>query len=87
MASEGTARAPRKTINPEFQVHRLNATGLARADEIAAAFDEILERCKEWLSDSRDGRELELVRVNLEQACQYTKKGMAKQHVNQQIPA
>lgn len=76
-----TAKAARKTINPEFQVHRLNPTGLTKADDIAHGFDELLEQVRTWLPD---GRELSLVRTHLEQACFFAKKGMAKQTINQQ---
>lgn len=79
--SEATARAARKTINPEFQVHRLNPAGLTKAEEVAIAFDELLEQVKNWIPESR---ELSLVKTHMEQACFYVKKGLAKQAANQQ---
>lgn len=81
--SAGTARATtgRQSINPEFQVHRLNKGGLAKAEEITAWFDELLENLKPYVPDSR---ELALVRTKLEEACFYARKGVAKQIANQE---
>lgn len=78
--SEATARAARKTINPEFQVHRLNPAGLNKAEVVADLFDSLLEGVK---GEVPEGRELSLVKTHLEQACFHAKKGIAKQKENQ----
>lgn len=80
--SGGSAASPaRQTVNPEFQVHRLNEQGLRRADNIAIAFDNLLNEIKR--STPEDGWEMSQVRTHLEQACFYAKKGIAKQPENQ----
>lgn len=74
-----TSRA-KQTVNPEFQVHRLNEGGLKKAEDIAIGFDNLLNELKNHLPD---GRELSLVKTHLEQACFFAKKAIAKQPANQ----
>lgn len=82
MSNEATAaRTARRITNPEFQVHKLNEVGQRKAEELAHAFDELLEQVKQWCPD---GREMSLVKTHLEQACVYAKKAIAKQQINQQ---
>lgn len=79
--SGGSAASPaRQTVNPEFQVHRLNEQGLKKADNIAVSFDNLLNELK---GNIPAGRELSLVQTHLEQACFYAKKAIAKQPENQ----
>ena len=66
--------------NPQFQVHLLNDEGIAKANELATAFDDLLEGVK---SITPEGRELALVKTHLEIASFYAKKGMASDPKNQ----
>jgi hypothetical protein len=62
-------------VHKEFQVHMLSEEGKAKAREIASAFDECLTKLEGLVPP---GRELDLVRTKLEEACFFAKKGMAE---------
>jgi hypothetical protein len=80
--SEAAAKAAKKTVNPEFQIHKpLNQEGQNRAHEVATAFDELFELCKQTLPD---GPELTQTRMNLTNAYQHVQRGIARQVANQQ---
>jgi hypothetical protein len=68
------------TINPEFEVHVLNADGVRKAKQIAADFNAMLNILQGMLPS---GRELSIVKTKLEEACFFAKKGIAKQVQNQ----
>lgn len=70
-------------MDPLFEVHRLNAHGLNKADRIAAAFDSCL---RELVDMCPPGRELALVKTKLEEAAFFAKKSMAAQLENQETP-
>lgn len=61
-------------MNKEFQVHLLNEQGKAKAQSIAEAFDECLNKISALCPPSR---ELSLARTKLEEACFFAKKAMA----------
>lgn len=67
-------------MNKEFKVHRLNASGIAKAQDIAQIFDEALNEIKPFC----EGRELAIVSTKLEEACFFAKKGMASLAINQE---
>lgn len=69
-------------MRPEFQVHRLNEAGMAKAQDIAQGFDALLAKCGELAGG--ESREFSLVKTLLEQACFYAKKAMAMRTENQQ---
>ncbi len=76
-------------IRDEFKVHKLNAAGLDRANELAAGFSELLNNVEGICTPKGDprgpgGRELALVRTHLEQASYYAKRAMALQPENQE---
>ena len=62
-------------MNKEFQVHVLNEAGKAKANAIAAAFDELLDKLLKINPDPT--REMSLVRTKLEEASFFAKKAMA----------
>jgi hypothetical protein len=74
-----------------FQVHRLNETGLAKAQSIAEQFDALLTALEtDCLPAAADPsaprqmtREFALVKTHLESACFYAKKSIANQIENQ----
>lgn len=66
--------------DPLFRVHRLNEDGLKKADEIAAAFNDCLNRLRGMCSE---GREFALVKTKLEEAAFFAKKSMANVAENQ----
>lgn len=68
--------------HPLFQVHKLNEVGFRKAEQIAAAFDALLQAL-DHLCPS-DGREASLVKTKLEEAAFFAKKAMAKAPENQQ---
>ena len=68
--------------DPLFQVHRLNEEGLKKAAEIAVVFDTCLNSI---VSMCPPGRELAIVKNNLEQACFFAKKAMANDPNNQAV--
>ncbi len=67
-------------MNPEFTTHMLNATGRAKAEAIAEAFDNLLNTIN---TICPDGREFSLCKTKLEEASFYAKKSMAKDKSNQ----
>jgi hypothetical protein len=77
-------------MNKEFEVHMLNPTGVAKANEIAQAFDQLLEKVITLSSQTAPGpqvvvksRELSIVRMKLEEASFFAKKAMASLPENQ----
>ena len=52
-------------MNKEFKVHRLNASGITKAQEIAQIFDSTLDAIKGYCN----GREFAIVTTKLEEAC------------------
>ncbi len=70
-------------MNPLFQVHKLNETGIQKARGFAEAFEMLL---KEVEPLCYPGRELALVKTHLELACFYTKKAMAIDPTNHEAP-
>lgn len=68
-------------LNKAFEVHLLNAAGMARAHRIAKAFDTLLTELQEVCPA---GRELAIVTTKLEEACFFAKKAMANTVENQQ---
>ena len=62
-------------MNKEFQVHALNETGKGKANAIAAAFDELLDKILKI--NPEPTREMSLVRTKLEEASFFAKKAMA----------
>jgi hypothetical protein len=66
-------------IDPLFQVHRLNPSGMKKAVQLAEAFNQLLTNL-----ELPPGRESALVRTHLELASFYSKKAMASQPENQE---
>lgn len=66
-------------MNKEFTVHLLNDEGKTKANAIAQAFDDCLEKL---ILVVPAGRELAIVRTKLEEASFFAKKGMATLPVN-----
>jgi len=65
-------------MNPEFEVHILNESGIAQVSIIADIFNETLNDLYNLLSDA-DSREFCIVKTKLEEACFFAKKAMAKE--------
>jgi hypothetical protein len=76
-------------VNREFEVHMLNPTGVAKAKEVAEAFDQLLEKVFTLTSQTvapqtvTKSRELAIVRTKLEEACFFAKKALASLPENQ----
>lgn len=78
--------------NKEFEVHILNAQGIAKAKALAARFDELLDDLTgantvggfTALASRFPSREMSLVRTHLELASFYAKKAMANDKENQE---
>lgn len=70
-------------MNALFSVHTLNLDSKQRAQEIACAFDDLLEYLERNCPESR---ELSIVKTKLEEACFYAKKAMANDLDNQEKP-
>lgn len=68
-------------MNNLFQVHILNDVGIEKAKKIAICFDDLLVDLEQTCGV--DGREMAIVRTNLEQACFFAKKAMANRVENQ----
>ncbi len=74
-----------------FEVHRLNAGGFSRAEDLAQAFDDVEQRMSEAVGPIADGgrgvggRELALARTKLQEACFWAKRAMALQVENQEV--
>ena len=79
-------RQEEEVVSPLFKVHTLNEEGESRANQIAAAFDDLLFT----LTGDRpavlcpEGRELAIVKTKLEEACFFAKKAMANDPANQE---
>ena len=69
-------------MHREFEVHLLNPSGIAKAREIAAAFDQLLDTLDAICSASR---EYSIVKTKLEEASFFAKKAMATQLEYQQL--
>lgn len=70
-------------MHADFAVHRLNEAGMRKAQEIALAFGNLLERLEEFCPS---GREMAITKTKLEEACFFAKKAMASQPENQLAP-
>jgi hypothetical protein len=68
-------------IRPEFKVHMLNASGKAKAENLALHFSQLLDVVE---SSGVTGRALALVKTNLETACFNAKRGIAELPENQE---
>lgn len=66
-------------MTDEFRVHRLNVAGMARANGMAASFDNLLEALQLPL-----GRERALVITKLQEACFWAKRAIATDPANQE---
>ena len=69
-------------MDPLFQVHRLNETGLKKANELALAFDALLNTLHVLCPGNT--REFSIVKTKLEEACFFAKKSIANLVDNQQ---
>jgi hypothetical protein len=67
-------------MDPLFKVHRLNPSGLAKAEFVANAFDDFLLKIG---INCPAGREFAIVKTKLEEACFFAKKAIANDPVNQ----
>lgn len=63
-------------MSDEFKVHRLNDQGLAKADELAKHFAELLARVEALVPP---GRERAIVTTKLQEASYFAKMGLAMQ--------
>jgi len=61
-------------MNKEFKVHKLNESGMRKAETIASVFDSALEQLKQVCPESR---EFSIVKTKLEEASFFAKKSMA----------
>lgn len=66
----------------EFRVHRLNAAGLAKAEDLAHAFTGFLDEVE--VLCGTDGREMAIVRTMLQEACIFAKRALAVKQENQE---
>jgi hypothetical protein len=69
-------------VRKEFEVHLLNETGIARAQQMAVDFNLFLHQL-ESLVGTAEGREMAIVRTKLEEACFFAKKALANQPQHQ----
>jgi hypothetical protein len=69
-----------KNMNPEFDTHKLNARGLETVDFLSEKFNDLLNDV--WFVLSPEGREIDIVRQKLEEACFFACKGVSKQREN-----
>lgn len=76
-----------------FEVHKLNELGLARAELLRAAFQNLLETIEQSCAlgavnpkthQTINGREVALARTHLETACFFAKRAMAMCPENQE---
>jgi len=58
----------------EFEVHKLNDVGFAKAHQIAQAYDDLLAKL---VTICPEGRELSIVKTKLEESCFFAKKSVA----------
>jgi hypothetical protein len=69
----------------EFQVHRLNALGLEKADKLGNLFSTLLDDVEKLAGiEEQNERELAIVRTKLQEANFYAKRAMAVNSINQQ---
>lgn len=68
-------------IRPEFQVHMLSENGKAKARIVAEAFSDLLTAVESY---GVTGRQLALVKTDLQTACFNAKKGIAEIPENQE---
>jgi hypothetical protein len=71
-------------VNPEFEVHMLNERGIDKANQIAKAFDDLLNNLKVLCPE---GRQLAIVKTKQEEASFFAKKAMAVSPENQKEQA
>lgn len=64
-----------------FEVHRLNETGMAKAELLRIAFQAFMDNLE--LTCGKDGREMAIVRTKLEEASFFAKRAMAVKSENQ----
>jgi hypothetical protein len=69
-------------MKKEFQVHKLNESGMAAAKTLAEGFSKLLDQVEEQCQGG-DGRCLAIVRTKLEEACFFAKKSLASAPGNQ----
>lgn len=67
-------------MHPEFKFHKLNETGIDRAETIAEEFNILLTSLERHCPP---GREFSIVRTKLEEASFFAKKAMAMSPENQ----
>lgn len=68
-------------IRPEFKVHMLNESGKKKATAMAERFSDMLDFLE---SCGVTGRDLAMVKTDLENACFHAKRGMASLPENQE---
>lgn len=72
-----TSRRP-LMIRNEFKVHILNEVGIEKAEEIAKAYSDLLNKIEALVPpSSANGRELSLVKTKLEESAFFAKRAMA----------
>lgn len=71
-------------IDGLFAFHKLNASGIVKAQDIANAFHNLLVDLDIAVGPGAKSREFALVRTKLEEACFYAKKAMACVPENQE---
>lgn len=69
---------------PDFSFHKLNEQGQRKSELFAQHFNTLCDLLEESLH-REESRELSICYSNLESACFYAKKAMAKQLRNQEI--
>lgn len=79
------------TIRSEFTVHRLNADGMRKAEQLAEDFSALLDKLETLVpTTAGNGREQALVRTHMQLACFYAKRAMALHPANHEhttVPA
>lgn len=66
-----------------FEVHRLTASGLAKADTIRDVFEECLVKLAKVVGGDQATREMSIVRTKLQEASFFAKRAMAMKPENQ----
>jgi len=66
-------------MDPLFEVHKLNNDGMQKANNLAAAFNDLLTKLNTMCPQ---GREFSIVKTKLEEACFFAKKSLATQPEN-----
>lgn len=68
-------------MNQEFKVHMLTEEGKRKAEKIAEAFDDCLNKLIELRGgEENPSRYMSLVKTKLEEACFFAKKDMAEKN-------